>query len=181
MKRALAVLVLLLPALACAEAYQLRDEGDFSPAGYRVEVYDRYGWKVYRVDFDFGLDPASRRLARGSTLKLTIERQDGRWSYTCKAKREGELSANVNYLYGTGIAVVAACRLPAKKFAKAVDLDAEDVGQPTLVFEAVVQDGKVSAGVQRGVYFSGVPESSDLHEYASPPDAANLAVLFHNP
>lgn len=180
MRRALAVLLVLWPAPASAETYRLREEGDFSPAGYRVELYDRYGWRAYRVDFDFGLDPASRTLSRGSTLTLKLaRRKGGAWSYTCKAKRERELTANVNFVYGAGISVVASCRLPPQKFAKAVDLDAEDAGQATLVFEAVIQEGKVSPGAQRGIALAAVPQSSDLSAYAFPPDAGSFAVLFH--
>jgi len=180
MKALLACVLLSLPALAGAETYRLREEGDFVAAGYRLEAYDRFGWRAYRVSFDFGLDPATRTLSRGSTLKLELaRRKGGAWSYTCKAKRERELSANVNFLYGTGISVVASCRLPAAKFAKAVGLDPEDVGQPTLVFEALIQGGQVTPGAQRGMSFAAVPASSELAPYAAAPDAEGLAVLFH--
>src|SRR5579885_379322 len=108
MKALLAVL-LFIPAAASAGSYSLRDSGDFAPAGYRVEFADRFGWKSYRVDFNFGLDGGGA-LSRGSKLEVKIDRLDGRsWSYTCKAKGSDPMTANVNFLYGKGASVVVTC------------------------------------------------------------------------
>jgi hypothetical protein len=73
--------------------------------------------------------------------------------------------------------------LPEKEFAKAVDLDAEDVGLPNLVFQAMIQDGKVVAGAQRGLYFlpGGQIQSSEMNAYlAAVDDPAGLAVIFRS-
>lgn len=178
----LAALLFALPGLCAAEQYAIKDAGDFAPAGQRVEFADRYGWTSYKVDFDFGLDDSGRTLSRSSKLRVTINRRDGSsWSYTCKAKGRDAMSANINHLYGRGISVVADCKIPEKEFAKAVDLDAQDVGFPNLVFQALIQDGKVSVGAHRGVYFvpGGQIESSDLNGYAAAGDDG-LAVVFRS-
>jgi hypothetical protein len=184
MKRYLIAALVLLPALAHAEKYTVRDEGDFAPAGHRVEFADRYGWRSYHVDFDFGLDDKSRMLTKDSRLTVKIVKRDGKeWTYTCKAKGQVPMTANVNFMYSQGISVVAECRIPEKEFAKAVDLDPQDVGLPNLVFQANIQDGEVRPGAQRGLYFmaGGQIESSELNAYASADnDPSNLAVVFRS-
>ena len=184
MKLPIIAVLLLLPALCRAEKYSLRDEGDFAPVGQRVEFADRYGWRGYHVDFDFGLDETGRVLSKDSRLVVKITKRDGKeWSYTCKAKGTMPMTANVNFMFGQGISVVAECRIPEKEFAKAVDLDPQDVGLPNLVFQANIQDGKVTPGAQRGIYFmaGGQIESSDLNAYASTDnDPSNLAVVFRS-
>lgn len=183
MKRALFAVLMMLPGAAFAERYSLRDGGDFAPIGYRVEFADRYGWRSYQVDFDFGLENGSRTLSKDSKLTLKISRRDGsKWTYTCKKKGREPIYANINFLYGKGISIVAECRIPEKEFAKAVDLDPQDVGQPNFVFQAMVQDGEVRPGAQRGVYFlpGGQLETSELNAYAGANDPTNLAVLFRS-
>jgi hypothetical protein len=179
----LAVL-LLLPGVSFAEKYSLKDQGDFMPSGQRVEFADRYGWQTYQVDFNFGLDQGGRYLSTNSKLKVRITKRDGKtWSYTCKAKGGQPLMANINYLFGKGISIVAECRIPEKNFAKAVDMDAQDVGLPTLVFQVVIQDGEVKPGAQRGLYFvpGGQIESSELNAYAANnEDPTALAVVFRS-
>lgn len=185
MKIVVAVLavVALLPSLARAQRYRLRDSGDFAPVGYRVEFADRYGWQGYQADFDFGLRAGGRALTKDSKLTVKITRRDGStWKYTCKAKGRDPMWANINYLFGRGISVVAECRIPEKKFAKAVGLSPDDVGVPNLVFEATIKDGEVTPGAQRGVYFlpGGQIETSDLATYANANDPTNLAVIFRS-
>lgn len=183
MKNAILALLMALPGLVHAEAYSLKDAGDFAPLGQRVEFADRYGWRRYEVDFNFGLDESNRALTRGSKLAVKILRRDGStWKYTCKAKNEA-LSANINFIHGRGISVVVDCRIDQKEFAKAVDLDKDDVGFPSLVFHAMIQDGQVTAGAQRGLYFSpgGQMESSEMNAYAAlSEDPTNLAVVFRS-
>lgn len=180
--RALGTLLILIPGLCAAEKYSVRDEGDFAPSGHRVEFADRYGWRNYRVDFDFGLDQGDRALTRDSRLTVKIVKRDGKtWSYTCKAKGKQPMTANVNFLYGKGISVVAECRIPERDFARAVELDQEDVGLPNLVFQAIIQDGQTRPGAQRGLYFipGGQIESSELNAYAAAnDDPSSLAVVF---
>lgn len=184
MKLSLIAALLLLPALCSAEKYSVRDEGDFAPAGHRVEFADRYGWRSYKVDFDFGLDETNRLLTKDSRLTVKIEKRDGKtWTYSCKARGGNAMTANINFLFGQGISVVAECRIPEKEFAKAVELDAQDVGLPNLVFQAMIQDGAVRPGAQRGLYFmaGGQIESSELNAYASADaDPSNLAVVFRS-
>lgn len=183
MKNAIFALLMALPGLASAETYSLKDAGDFTPLGQRVEFADRYGWRRYEVDFNFGLEEGSRSLTRGSKLAVKILRRDGStWKYTCKAKNEA-LSANVNFIHGRGISVVVDCRIGQKEFAKAVDLDKDDVGFPSLVFHAMIQDGQVTAGAQRGLYFSpgGQLESSEMNAYAAvSEDPSSLSVIFRS-
>ncbi|MDD5656455.1 MAG: hypothetical protein PHF00_04275 [Elusimicrobia bacterium] len=184
MKTLLLGLLLLFPAAAAAEKFSLHDEGEFQPLGQRVEFYDRFGWRGYAVDFDFGLDEESRALSRNSRLVLRIRKRDGgTWTYACKASGRQALSANVNFLYGKGISIVADCRIDEKAFAKAVGLHPEDVGVPNLVFHAMIRDGKVYAGAQRGIYFapSAEAEASELSPYASgSDDPTSLAVVFQS-
>lgn len=174
--------LLLLPGVCSAEKFAVRDEGDFAPSGRHVEFADRFGWKGYRVDFDFGFDEGRRSLARGSRLKIRIERKDGSsWSHACKAKGRGSLSASVNPVYNRGLSVVAECRVPAEDFAEAVGLHPDDVGLPMILFQVFVSDGKVVPGSQRGLYFlpAGRIESSELGAYATGSDeATSLAVVF---
>jgi hypothetical protein len=81
---------------------------------------------------------------------------------------------------GGRVSVVAECRVKPKAFAKAVDLDAEDVGAPLFVFEAVIENGKARAGGQRGLRFRPDAPVASLHlsAFAASPDAGGLAVLF---
>ena len=182
MKTLILLSALLSQAGLAAERHSLKDAGDFAPAGHRVEFADRYGWRSYTAQFDFALDDTGRALTNNSKLWVKIERRDGSsWSYTCKAKGRDPMTANVNYLLGRGVSVVAECRIPESDFAKAVDLHPSDVGFPNLVFQVLIQDGKVRPGAQRGVHFvqGGAIESSDLNAYAS--NAADgLAVIFRS-
>jgi hypothetical protein len=176
--------LLLLPASVFAEKYTLKDEGDFMPTGNRIEFADRYGWRNYSVDFDFGLEPGGRSLTRDSKLTVKITKREGKtWTYTCKAKGSQPLMANVNFLFNKGMSVVAECRIPEKEFAKSVELDARDVGLPTLVFQAMISEGEVKPGAQRGLYFvpGGQIESSELNAYAANnEDPTALAVVFRS-
>ncbi len=184
MKLTMLAMLLLMPATSFAEKYSVKDEGDFMPAGQRIEFADRYGWRNYHVDFDFALDASGRALSKNSKLTVHIVKRDGKtWNYTCKAKGGSPLIANINYLFGKGISVVSECRIPEKEFAKAVDLDAQDVGIPNLVFQVVIQDGEVKPGAQRGLYFipGGQIESSELNAYAmNNEDPTSLAVVFRS-
>jgi hypothetical protein len=179
---AAALALALWPAAARAEHYKLTDTGDFAPAGHRVEFADRFGWASYKVDMKLGLDQSNRALTPDSKLTLRIERRRGRaWTYVCRAKGRGGLTASVNFIYGKGISVLTECRIFEKDFAKAVDLDYQDVGIPTLVFQIMIQDGQVRPGAQRGIYFlpSGQIESSELATYASA-GQDGLAVVFRS-
>ncbi|MBI3552217.1 MAG: hypothetical protein HY077_06845 [Elusimicrobia bacterium] len=187
MRLSMLAMLLLLPASSFAEKYELKDAGDFMPplgSQNRIEFADKYGWRNYSVDFDFGLDQGGRTLSRESKLTVHIVKRDGKtWSYTCKAKGSQPLMANVNFLYNKGISVVAECRIPEKDFAKAVGLDPQDVGLPSLVFQAMIQDGEVKVGAQRGLYFipGGQIESSELNAYAANnEDPTALAVVFRS-
>jgi hypothetical protein len=170
---------LLLSSTAFAsERLSVRDAGGFDPAGRTVEFADRFGWTGYEAEFDFSLDEGGR-LARGSRLNITILRRGGKkWKYSCRAS-DADLSARVVPLGGR-TSVIAECRVHARSFAKAVDLDSEDVGAPLFVFEAVLEGGQVRAGGQRGLRFrADAPVASlDLSPYAASPDAAGLAVVF---
>lgn len=185
MKEGLLLLLLsacFFPAGASAEKYSYKEEGDFAPAGHRVEFYDRYGWRSYEVKFSFGLDQSARQLTRESKLELKIKRRKGgSWSYSCRNKGKESIYANINYLFGKGISIVAECRIPEGEFADAVGLHSEDVGQPSLVFHVLVEEGKVAPGAQRGIYFApgGQIESSELAAYAADhDDPTSLAVVF---
>ena len=184
MKPTLFALLILLPGVCSAEKYTIKDEGDFAPLGQRVEFADRYGWQSYTVDFNFGLESNNRALTRDSKLTIKIVKRDGKtWSYTCRGKGSQPLSAHINYLWGKGISVLAECRISEKDFAKAVDLDKDDVGLPNLVFQAMIMDGEVRPGAQRGLYFlpGGQIESSELNAYAATnDDPTSLAVVFRS-
>lgn len=178
----LLVSAFLSPAGASAEKYSYKEEGDFAPAGHRVEFYDRYGWRSYEVKFTFGFDASARQLTRESKLELKVKRRKGgSWSHACRNKGRESIYANVNYLFGKGISIVAECRIPPEDFAEAVGLGEEDVGQPHLVFHVLIEEGKVRPGAQRGVYFApgGQIESSELAAYAAEhDDPTSLAVVF---
>jgi len=178
--RALWGLLLLLtgaPAFA-GERLIVRDTGGFDPSGRTVEFPDRFGWRGYEAEFSFSFDDDGS-LASASRLNIAINRRGGeKWKYSCKATSD-DLTVRIVPLGGR-ISVVAECRVKPKAFAKAVDLDAEDVGAPLFVFEAVIENGKARPGGQRGLRFrpDALPASIDLGAYAASPDAGGLAVLF---
>ena len=165
------------PALA-GDRISVRDAGGFDPSGRSIEFPHRFGWAAYEAEFDFSIDDGGV-LSRGSRLNVVIIRRGGkRWKYSCRASKD-DLAARVVPLLGR-TSVIAECRVKPKAFAKAVDLDAEDVGAPVFVFEAVIEGGKARAGGQRGLRFRpDAPVASlDLSPYAASPDAAGLAVVF---
>jgi hypothetical protein len=174
---------LLLAALLASSAFagekiSVRDAGGFDPAGRTVEFPDRFGWTAYEAAFDFTLDEDGG-LSRGSRLDVVIIRRGGKkWTYSCRASKD-DLTARVVPLGGR-TSVIAECRVKPRAFAKAVDLDPDDVGAPVFVFEAVLEGGKARAGGQRGLRFRpDAPVASlDLSPYAASPDAAGLAVVF---
>ncbi len=182
MKRFLFVAALMIPGLARAHEYVLRDSGEFQPLGQLVEFYDRFGWRSYEVEFDFGLDDTSRSLSSGSRLVLHIVKLDGsRWDYSCKASGRRPLSANINVLFDSRVSVVADCRIDEKSFARAVGLHPDDVGTPDLVFQAIVQDGRASVGAQCGIVLQPSAQSAatELSPYlAASDDPGGLAVVF---
>jgi len=179
---ALAAVFLLAGSASATEKYKVVDEGGFGRTGRLVEFSSRYGWDSYKVEYDIRVDKAANRLARGSNLKLTVKRNDGStWSYKCKAKDTDSMWANVNRVYGNGLSIMTECRINPKKFAKAVDLVPDLVGDPTLVFHVMIQDGKARPGVHKGLYFLGNDEiaAGGMHNYASErADPSNLGVLF---
>jgi hypothetical protein len=62
-----------------------------------------------------------------------------------------------------------------------VDLHPEDVDEPDLVFQAIVQDGRASAGAQCGITLPPAAQSSatELGPYLSASDdPGGLAVVF---
>jgi len=178
MKSFLLAALLGLPASAGAGEYELRDSGEFLPLGQHIEFFDRFGWRSYEVDFGFDLEGGS--LSGGSRLSVRILKKDGsRWSYSCKASRG--LTANINTLFDGRVSVVAGCRIDPRSFAKAVGLHAEDIGIPSLVFQAVVANGKAFPGAQRGIVLPQAAQSwaTELSPYlASADDANSLAVMF---
>ncbi|MBI5247461.1 MAG: hypothetical protein HY923_09780 [Elusimicrobia bacterium] len=179
-KRALAAALLLAAPSFAGEKMTVKDAGGFDPAGRTVEFPDRFGWTSYEASFAFSLGD-DRTLENSSRLDLIIHRRGGgKWKYSCRASSE-ELSARVVPLGGR-VSVIAECRVRPKAFAKAVDLDADDVGAPVFVFEAVLEGGQVRAGGQRGLRFrpDSPVASLDLNPYASSPDAAGLALVFRN-
>jgi hypothetical protein len=184
LKRLIACFLLAMPVLAHADKFSLHDEGDFQPVGQRVEFYDRFGWAGYSVDFDFDFDEDSRALTKGSKLKLRIFKRQGRdWDYTCKSSGKRALAANVNFLLGKGISIVAECRIEAKAFGKLLGLYAEDVGSPGLIFHALIQEGKVVPGAQRGIYLAPAAEiaATELAPYVpTGDDPTALAVVFQS-
>lgn len=184
MKAVLLSLVMLSSAAASAAPYALEDAGDFFPTGRRVEFADKYGWKAYHVKFEFGLESNGRSLTRDSRLTLKIAKRDGDvWEYTCKAKGRNGLTANVNEVNGKGISVVVECRVGEDDFAEVLDLDPEEVGIPNLVFHAVIQDGAIRLGAQRGLYITpkGDFAASELAAFASAEDdASSPSVIFRS-
>jgi hypothetical protein len=178
MNKLILAALLSLPAAARAHDYELRDSGEFLPLGQFIEFYDRFGWRSYEVEFQFNLDGAG--LSGDSRLSVRIIKKDGkRWSYSCKASRA--LSANINTLYDGRVSVVVDCRIDPKSFAKAVGLHPEDIGAPSLVFQAMVSNGKASPGAQRGIVLPQAAQSwaTVLSPYlASADDANSLAVVF---
>jgi len=175
---------LLGPRMAWAQKYSLRDAGEFQPMGHGVEFYDRFGWMSYQVDFDFGLDSAGSTLTKGSRLTLRIVKRDGStWDYDCKAGGRRPLNANINFVYGRGISVVVDCRIEEKYFAQAVELHPDDVGAPSLVFQAMIKDGQVTPGAQRGITLLPATQvaASELSPYLSTDDdPTGLAVVFQS-
>ncbi|MCX5795161.1 MAG: hypothetical protein NTY77_06700 [Elusimicrobia bacterium] len=178
MKRLLLAAMLMLPGLARAHEYSVRDAGEFQPLGQLVEFYDRFGWRAYEVDFEFDLEGGG--LGKSSRLSVKIVKKDGsRWDYSCKASRT--LSANVNTLFDGRVSVVAECRIDAKSFAEAVDLHPDDVGAPNLVFQAIVQGGQAAPGAQCGIVLPRAQQSAgtELSPYlAAGDDPGGLAVVF---
>lgn len=176
--RALALVALLASPVLAGQRVTVRDAGGFDPAGRTVEFPDRFGWRGYEAEFSFSFDEDGS-LSDSSRLNVVIARRGGgKWKYSCRASSE-DLTARVVPLGGR-VSIVAECRVKPKAFAKAVDLDAEDVGAPLFVFEAVVENGKARAGGQRGLRFRpDAPVASlDLGAYAASPDAGGLALLF---
>lgn len=186
MKRVLMALVLsvLATGASAADHYRVKDRGGFGSTGRLVELSSRFGWSSYETDFDFGLDMGRRNITRDSTLKLTIERHDGtKWSTKCKAKKDRQMWANVNMLFGKGVTVLVECRIDPGDFADLVDLDEGLVGEPTLVFQALVKNGAAEAGVQKGLYFLSAAqiEAGELAPFATREgDPSALGVIFHS-
>lgn len=177
LKTCLAMMLLLCPVFAAARI-TVRDQGGFDPAGRTVEFPDRFGWRSYEAKFSFSFSDDGS-MSDDSRLDIVIIRRRGKkWRYSCRTSRD-DLSTRVVQLPGR-TSVIAECRVEPKSFAKAVDLDAEDVGAPVFVFEAVVERGQARAGGQRGLRFRpGAPVASlDLSPFAASPDAAGLAVVF---
>lgn len=184
MKRAAAALLLAaaLAAPASAGGFQVADEGGFASTGRFVELADRYGWASYEVRFRFDLDMEKGRLKPDSELYLRIHKKDGgRWAYRCRAEDPLEMWANVNRLYGKGVSVMTQCRISPKRFAKAVGLHQGLVGEPTLVFHVMVQDGQARPGVQKGIYFlaaNDIEHGPMIHYATRHDDPSSLGVLF---
>jgi hypothetical protein len=170
-------LLLTSPAFA-GERMTVKDAGGFDPAGRTVEFPDRFGWVRYEADFSFSFADDGT-LAPASRLNIVISRRGGgKWKYSCRASSD-DLTTRVVPLEGR-VSVIAECRVRPRAFAKAVDLDPDDVGAPLFVFEAVVERGVARAGGQRGLRFRpDAPVASlDLSPFAASPDAAGLAVVF---
>jgi len=176
------LLLVAVPGVCRAEKYRVKDTGGFQPLGQAVEFADRYRWQSYTVDFDLSLEDNNRALSRGSKLKLRVERRGGgSWSYTCKAKGRSPMTANINFLFGKGISVVAECAIPPKEFAQAVDLDPADVGAPSLLFQVNIEDGKATPGAQKGIFFAPAVsiDAAELNAYAAAAQDG-LAVVFRS-
>lgn len=180
-----ATLFLLLAVGTAAESASagermvVRDAGGFDPAGRTSEFHDRFGWSGYEAEFSFSLDDDGA-LSGSSRLEIAIKRRGGgKWKYACRASKD-DLNARVVPGMGGRVSVIAECRVKPKAFAKAVDLDPEDVGAPAFIFEAVLEGGAARAGGQRGLRFR--PDrpvaSIDLSPYASNSEAAGLALVF---
>jgi hypothetical protein len=176
--RALLCLLLLSSSAFAGERLTVRDSGGFDPAGRTIEFPDRFGWRGYEAEFTFAFADDGT-LTGASRLNVAITRRGGgKWKYSCRAS-SGDLTTRVVPLGGR-VSVVAECRVKPRAFAKAVDLDPDDVGAPVFVFEAVVESGTARAGGQRGLRFRpDAPVASvDLSPFAANPDAGGLAVVF---
>lgn len=187
MKRLIAAVALAVLASGAASAgdrYEVKDRGGFGSTGRLVEMASRFGWDSYQVDFDFALDQGQRSISKNSVLKLTINRRDGsRWSTKCKAKNADRMWVNVNRLYNKGVSVLAECRIPAGEFARLVKLDEGLVGDPTLVFQAMVKEGSAEAGIQKGLYFLNAAEieAGELSSFSTREgDPSALSVVFNS-
>ncbi|TBR22408.1 hypothetical protein EPO15_08215 [bacterium] len=186
MKRIIAALLLsvLASGASAAERYEVKDRGGFGSTGRLVEMASRFGWDSYSADFEFGLEPGQRTITKDSVLKLTIHRRDGSdWSTKCKAKHSDRMWANVNRLYNKGVSVLAECRVAPGEFAKLVKLDEGLVGDPTLVFQAMVKDGEAEAGIQKGFYFLNAAEieAGELASFSTREgDPSALSVVFNS-
>ncbi|HAH08283.1 MAG TPA: hypothetical protein DCM05_17450 [Elusimicrobia bacterium] len=182
-KTLLALLTLTLAAPAFAEKYSVTDQGGFGTTGRFIELPSRFGWQSYEVQYDFKLDPSTRRLG-DSKLVLTINKNDGsRWRYRCRTTTDDKtMWANIHPIYGNGTQVLTECRIDPRHFSRAVGLRADEVGEPTLVFAVRIVDGKAEAGVHKGFYFLGGREleGSSISAYATPEaDPSNLGVVFN--
>lgn len=187
MKRLIAAVALAVLASGGAFAedrYEVKDRGGFGSTGRLVEMASRFGWDSYEVSFDFALEPGQRSISKSSVLKLTINRRDGsRWSTKCKAKNADRMWVNVNRLYNKGVSVLAECRIPAGEFARLVKLDEGLVGDPTLVFQAMVKEGAAEAGIQKGLYFLNAAEieAGELSSFSTREgDPSALSVVFNS-
>ena len=186
MKRliAVAVLAVLASGASAEDRYVVKDKGGFGATGRLVEMATRFAWDSYEATFDFGLEPTQRSITRDSVLKLSITRRDGStWSTKCKAKHSDRMWANVNRLYNKGVSVLAECRIPPAEFAKLVKLDKGLVGEPTLVFQAMVKSGQAEAGIQKGFYFLNAAEieAGELSGYSTREgDPSALSVVFNS-
>ncbi|MFA6030260.1 MAG: hypothetical protein WC969_10430 [Elusimicrobiota bacterium] len=167
---------------ASAERYKVSDEGGFGSTGRFVELSSRFGWESYEVRFEFSLEPGERVLGNNSKLEIAIKRRDGsRWRHRCRVDEEGSMKVNINPRVGGGTSVLVECAILPKLFAKAVGVPVDLVGEPTLVFHAIVEGKEARAGVQKGFYFlpSGQSDAGPMGPYLSPePDPANLGCLF---
>jgi len=185
MKRSLLALIALallsLPSSA-ADRFHVKDKGGFAPTGRFIEFPSRYGWKSYEVDYDFGIDTAKHRLTRRSTLRITIHRKDGTtWKHKCRAKNTREMWANISQHYNKSITVLTECRIDPKKFARSINVDYDLVGEPTLVFQVMINSDDAQTGAHKGMYFvaSGEIEASAMAQYATKTgDPSQLGVLF---
>ncbi len=176
--KALLLSALLAAPAAAGERLVVKDAGGFDPAGRGAEFADRFGWTGYEAEFSFSLEDGA--LADTSRLEIAIARRGGsKIRFTCRTSKE-DLAARVVPGLGGRVSVIAECRVKPKAFAKAVDLDAEDVGAPAFVFEAVLEGSSARAGGQRGLRFR--PDrpvaALALGPYAENAEAAGLAVVF---
>ncbi|MBI5244966.1 MAG: hypothetical protein HY922_14970 [Elusimicrobia bacterium] len=183
-KAAMALLVsLCLTPAAKAERFSVTDKGGFGTTGRLVEFSSRFGWLSYEIKYDLSVDLNKRRLGENSKLEIAIHKNDGsRWRYRCRASSDDHrMWANINQIYGKGVQVMTECRLDPRQFSRSVDLNPEEVGEPTLVFAVRIMDGKAEAGVHKGLYFLGeAAEGGSMSPYMSPePDPSNLGVIFN--
>ncbi|MEQ1920424.1 MAG: hypothetical protein ABL955_14640 [Elusimicrobiota bacterium] len=176
--RALICVVLLAAPAFAGERLIVRDAGGFDLTGRTVEFPDRFGWRGYETEFSFSFADDGRLSSVSRLNNVITRRGGGMWMYSCRAS-SADLTTRVVPLGGR-VSVIAECRVKPRAFAKAVDLDAEDVGAPVFVFEAVIENGQARAGGQRGLRFRpDAPVASlDLSPYAASPDAAGLALIF---